>query len=88
MTRTFQPNPFLEFAAEMEAREAQTRARTRATNGTNPRCAICGGRFIGDVDEVIEFARAGAAAPPGFLADDLICAVDWYEIWGERGGHA
>jgi hypothetical protein len=91
MTRTFQPNPLLEFAAEMEARDAretQMRAQIRATNHVDPRCSICRGRFIGDIAEVIEFARLDDLDLPGFDKDDLVCAMCWCVLGEETWGTA
>jgi hypothetical protein len=91
MTRTFQPNPFVEIPAILGGRDAPAlarRAQIRATNHIDPRCSICGGAFVGDIAAVIEFARIGDIDLAGFDPDDLVCAVDWYAIWGERGGHA
>ena len=91
MTRALQPNPFLELAAAMEAREeweAQTRARIRAQNHISPRCAICPGHFVGNIAEVIEFARVGDIDMPGFHPDDLVCALCWYELSEETWGTA
>jgi hypothetical protein len=76
---------------EMEASghaPAQLRALIRATNHVDPRCSICPGHFVGDVDAVIEFARVGDVELPGFHPDDLICAHCWYGLWDERGGIA
>jgi hypothetical protein len=91
MTRSFQSNPFLEFAAEMEARDAPAvarRARIRAQNHISPRCSICPGRFVGDIADVIEFARVGDIDMPGFDPDDLICGMCWYELSDELWGTA
>ena len=88
---TAHPNPFLELAAAMETREqweAQTRARVRAQNPVSPRCSICQGRFVGDIAQVIAFARVGDIELPGFDPDDLICGMCWFARWGERGGSA
>jgi hypothetical protein len=91
MTRTFQPNPFVEFAAyldEMDAPALARRAQIRAHNHVNPRCSICPGHFVGDIAEVIAFARVGDIELPGLHTDDLVCALCWYQRWGERGGTA
>jgi hypothetical protein len=84
MTPTFQP-PFLEFAADIESREAQTRARIRAQNHISPRCSICLGCFVGDIAQVIEFARVGDVDMPGFDSGDLICGLCWFARWDDEG---
>jgi hypothetical protein len=53
-----------------------SRARIRATNHIDPRCAICPGHFVGDIDL------------PGFDPDDLVCALCWYELSEETWGNA
>ena len=99
MTRTFQPTPFLEFIADemdeiarvvrvQEEAARKWRARIRARNHIDPRCADCGGAFVGDVDAVIEFARVGDVGLRGFHPSDLVCAHCWYQLWGDRGGTA
>ena len=52
---------------------------------TGPRCAICAGEFVGDIPEVIEFARVGDIDMPGFDPADLVCAMCWFEAWGDEG---
>ena len=86
MTRPFQSNPFVEFGSAI-LRENE-RARIRALNPISPRCANCGGTFVGDVDAVIAFARLDDIDLPGFDPADLICGHCWFEIWGDRGGTA
>ena len=64
------------------------RAQIRATNVLIPRCSICVGEFVGDIAQVIEFARVGDIEMPDFHPGDLICGACWFELWGERGGTA